>query len=139
MRPGGGEDSSGPRLRREQALERGERPRGALPAPHELGHPSRTRPVGRRPEDLGDRGPQLGRARIPGDGSVPLRTLVGDGVVGLAVHIAARVMAEAGPGEVLVSRTVRDLVAGSGISFVERGTRVLKGVPGEWQLYAVDG
>ena len=65
--------------------------------------------------------------------------LVEDGVVGLAVHIAARVMAEAGPGEVLVSRTVRDLVAGSGISFAEHGTRVLKGVPGEWQLYAVEG
>lgn len=56
---------------------------------------------------------------------------------GIAVHIGARVLAEAGPGEVLASRTVTDLVAGSGIDFSERGARVLKGVPGEWQLFAV--
>ena len=61
-----------------------------------------------------------------------------DGKVGgIAVHIGARVAAEAGPGEVLVSGTVRDLVAGSGLEFEERGTRELKGVPGAWQLYAV--
>jgi class 3 adenylate cyclase len=58
---------------------------------------------------------------------------------GLAVHIGARVMAAAGPSEVLVSSTVRDLVVGSGISFEERGKRELKGVPGEWRLFAVAG
>jgi class 3 adenylate cyclase len=58
-------------------------------------------------------------------------------VGGIAVNIGARVGAAAGPDEVLVSRTVTDLVAGSGISFVERGTHTLKGVPGAWQLYAV--
>jgi class 3 adenylate cyclase len=61
-----------------------------------------------------------------------------DGKVGgIAVHIGARVSAEAGPGEVLVSSTVKDLVAGSGLSFSDRGTAELKGVPGEWRLYAV--
>jgi class 3 adenylate cyclase len=63
--------------------------------------------------------------------------LVGDGATAIAVHIAARVMAEAHAGDVLVSRTVPDLVAGSGLEFVDRGLHVLKGVPGEWQLYAV--
>ncbi len=58
-------------------------------------------------------------------------------VAGIAVSVGARVAAEAGPSEVLVSGTVRDLVAGSGLEFVERGTRELKGVPGEWRLYAV--
>jgi class 3 adenylate cyclase len=61
----------------------------------------------------------------------------GDDVGGIAVHTAARVQSEARPGEVLVSRTVTDLVAGSGIRFVDRGSHVLKGVPGEWQLFAV--
>ena len=64
--------------------------------------------------------------------------VMGKKVGGLAVHIGARVMALAGPGEVLVSSTVRDLVAGSGIRFVDRGARALKGVPGEWHLYAVE-
>lgn len=58
-------------------------------------------------------------------------------VAGIAVSLGARVAAEAAPSEVLVSGTVRDLVAGSGIEFVDRGTRELKGVPGEWRLYAV--
>jgi class 3 adenylate cyclase len=58
---------------------------------------------------------------------------------GIAVHIGARVAAEAGPGEVLVSQTVRDLVAGSGLAFEERGVAELKGVPGEWRLFAVSG
>jgi class 3 adenylate cyclase len=62
--------------------------------------------------------------------------VVGDDVAGLAVHIGARIGALARPDEVLVSRTVRDLVAGSGIAFEDRGTRVLKGVPDEWQVYA---
>ena len=65
--------------------------------------------------------------------------VVGDDVGGLAVHIGARVAASAAPGEVLVSRTVRDLVVGSGIGFSDRGVHELKGVPGEWRLYAVDG
>jgi class 3 adenylate cyclase len=56
---------------------------------------------------------------------------------GLAVHIAARVMSCAGPSEVLVSSTVKDLVVGSGIDFEDRGARELKGVPGEWRLFAV--
>jgi class 3 adenylate cyclase len=64
--------------------------------------------------------------------------LLADKVAGIAVSIGARVAAQAGPGEVLVSRTVKDLVAGSGIQFADRGTAELKGVPGEWQLYAVE-
>jgi class 3 adenylate cyclase len=63
--------------------------------------------------------------------------LAGDGVRGIAVHTGARVAAHAGAGEVLVSQTVKDLVAGSGIEFEDRGTRELKGIPGEWRLYAV--
>jgi class 3 adenylate cyclase len=58
-------------------------------------------------------------------------------VGGIAVNIGARVGAAAGPGEVLVSRTVTDLVAGSGIEFADRGAHTLKGVPGEWQLFEV--
>ncbi len=65
--------------------------------------------------------------------------LFGDTVAGLAVHTGARVASLAGPGEVLVSQTVKDLVAGSGLEFEERGTYELKGVPGEWRLYAVSG
>jgi class 3 adenylate cyclase/pimeloyl-ACP methyl ester carboxylesterase len=60
----------------------------------------------------------------------------GDDVGGVAVHIGARISALAGPGEVLVSSTVRDLVAGSGIAFEPRGEQTLKGVPGEWRLFA---
>jgi len=63
--------------------------------------------------------------------------IVGDDVVGLAVHIAARVNALAGRGEILVSSTVRDLVAGSTIVFEDRGSHALKGVSGEWRLFAV--
>ncbi len=63
---------------------------------------------------------------------------VDDDIAGLAVHIASRVSALAGPSEVLVSRTVKDLVAGSGISFSSRGSHALKGVPDEWEIYAVD-
>jgi class 3 adenylate cyclase len=59
----------------------------------------------------------------------------GDDLGGLAVHIAARVGSLAGPGEVLVSSTVKDLVAGSRIDFVDRGEHQLKGVPGSWKLY----
>ncbi|HZU61659.1 MAG TPA: adenylate/guanylate cyclase domain-containing protein, partial [Solirubrobacteraceae bacterium] len=60
-----------------------------------------------------------------------------DDIAGMAVHIAARVSAQAGPGEVLVSRTVRDLVTGSGIALHSRGERDLKGVEGSWELFAV--
>ena len=62
---------------------------------------------------------------------------MGDDIGGLAVHIGERVCASAGPGEVLASRTVVDLVAGSGITFSDRGERELKGVPDRWQLFAV--
>jgi len=61
----------------------------------------------------------------------------GEDVSGVAVHLAARVEAFAGPGEILASRTVVDLVAGSGIAFDERGEHELKGVPGRWRLFAV--
>jgi len=62
---------------------------------------------------------------------------IADGkVAGIAVHTGARIAAEANAGEVLVSSTVRDLVAGSGIEFTERGGHELKGIPGEWRLFA---
>jgi class 3 adenylate cyclase len=63
--------------------------------------------------------------------------LVGDDVAGIAVHIAARVTAQAGTGEVFASSTVRDLVAGSGVQFTDRGSYALKGVPDEWRLFEV--
>jgi class 3 adenylate cyclase len=63
--------------------------------------------------------------------------VMGDDIGGIAVHIAARVSALAGPGEVLVSRTVKDLVAGSGIEFDDRGEHTLKGVPDLWRLHGV--
>jgi pimeloyl-ACP methyl ester carboxylesterase len=65
--------------------------------------------------------------------------VIGDNLGGIAVHIGARVAAEADPGEIVVSGTVKDLVAGSGIEFEDRGIRPLKGVPGEWRLYAARG
>jgi class 3 adenylate cyclase len=61
---------------------------------------------------------------------------VGDDVAGIAVHIGARIAGLAGPGEVLVSGTVRDLVAGSGLAFEDRGMHQLKGVPGEWRVFS---
>ena len=69
-------------------------------------------------------------------GEVELRA---DDLGGISVHIAARIQAMADPGELRVSRTVTDLVAGSGIEFDERGEHQLKGVPGTWQLFAVRG
>lgn len=63
--------------------------------------------------------------------------LIGGALRGLAIHIAARVMAAAERGGILVSGTVRDLVVGSGIEFAERGTHELKGVPGSWALSEV--
>ncbi len=65
--------------------------------------------------------------------------LVGEGVAGVAVHIGARVAALAGPSEVLVSSTVKDLVAGAGLAFQNRGEHALKGVPERWRVYAVVG
>ena len=62
--------------------------------------------------------------------------VMGEKLGGIAVHIGARVAAKAAPGEIVVSQTVKDLVAGSGLAFAERGTHALKGVPGEWRLYA---
>ena len=59
-------------------------------------------------------------------------------VAGIAVHTGARVAAQAGADEVLVSNTVKDLVAGSGIEFIDRGAHELKGIPGQWRLFAVD-
>jgi class 3 adenylate cyclase len=67
-------------------------------------------------------------------GEIELR---GDGVAGVAVHIGARVAQYAGVAEVLVSFTVKDLVAGSGIEFHDRGEHELKGVPGTWRLFSV--
>ena len=68
-------------------------------------------------------------------GEVELR---GDDVAGVAVHIGARVASLGGAGDVLVTRTVTDLVAGSGLEFADRGEHDLKGLPGAWQIYAVD-
>jgi class 3 adenylate cyclase len=67
-------------------------------------------------------------------GEVELRE---NDLTGIAVHIGARVMEASGPGQVLCSRTVKDLVAGSGLQFEDLGTRTLKGVPDDWQLFAV--
>ena len=64
--------------------------------------------------------------------------MIGDDLGGIAVHIGARVAALAGPNEVLVSGTVKDLVAGSGLHFRDRGEHVLKGVPGQWRLFAAE-
>lgn len=85
---------------------------------------------------IGDAAGQLGLGVRAGvhTGEVELR---GDDIAGMAVHIAARVAALAGPGEVLVSRTVIDLIVGSGIEFADRGEHELKGVPGSWHLYAL--
>ena len=60
-----------------------------------------------------------------------------DDLGGIAVHVGARVAAQAGPSEVLASSTVRDLVAGSGLEFDDQGVHALKGVSGEWRLYRV--
>ena len=62
--------------------------------------------------------------------------VVGDKVLGIAVHLGARVAGRAEANEVLVSTTVKDLVAGSGLGFVDRGAHALKGIPGEWRLFA---
>jgi pimeloyl-ACP methyl ester carboxylesterase len=64
--------------------------------------------------------------------------ITGPDIGGIAVHIAARIMSVAQPGEILVSSTVKDLSVGSGIAFIDRGARVLKGVPDEWRLFMVN-
>jgi class 3 adenylate cyclase len=64
--------------------------------------------------------------------------IMGEKLSGLAVHIGARVAAIASAGQVIVSSTVKDLVAGSGLRFSDRGNHVLKGVPGEWRVFALD-
>ena len=94
------------------------------------------------------RGVRCARAVTDGVGALGLEVRAGlhtgevellrDKVSGLAVHIGARVAAAAGPGEVLVSSTVKDLVAGSGLRFQDRGVKPLKGVPGEWHLFALE-
>ena len=70
-------------------------------------------------------------ARVCNTGEVEL---AGDSIEGVAIHIGARIAALAGAGDVLVSRTVKDLVVGSGLTFYERGLHALKGVRDEWQL-----
>ncbi len=95
--------------------------------------------------DLLGGGPRVAERLIADDGirvRVGLHTgeceLVDGKVRGIAVHVAARVMARAEADEILCSRTVRDLVAGSGYVFRDRGTHQLKGVPDTWQIYAVE-
>jgi class 3 adenylate cyclase len=63
---------------------------------------------------------------------------MGEKIGGIAVHLGARVAAKAQPGEVLVSNTVKDLVAGSGLRFTDRGVHTLKGIPGEWRLFSAE-
>lgn len=67
-----------------------------------------------------------------------LTPIMGEEIGGIVVHIGARIAALAAPGEVLVSTTVKDLVAGSGLSFRDHGTKSLKGVAGDWRLYSVE-
>ena len=64
--------------------------------------------------------------------------MIGDDVGGIAVPIGARLAALAGASGVLVSSTVKDLVAGSGLRFADRGTKALKGIPGEWRIFAAE-
>ena len=92
------------------------------------------------------RGIRAARAMVAAAAAIGLETragmhageceVMGDDIGGIAVHIGARVVALAAPGEVLVSSTVRDLVAGSGIGFTDRGVHALRGVPGEWRLFS---
>jgi class 3 adenylate cyclase len=83
-------------------------------------------------EDVGELGVEVRAGVHTGECEV-----IGSDIGGMAVHIGARVMSRAAPGEVLVTGAVRDLVVGSGIEFADRGTHSLKGVPGEWQLLEV--
>ena len=85
---------------------------------------------------LGFAGAELGIEIRAGVHTGEIELSDGD-IPGIAVHIAARVIAAAQPSEVLVSNTVKDLAAGSAIEFSDRGAQVLKGVPDEWRLFAV--
>jgi class 3 adenylate cyclase len=85
---------------------------------------------------IAERVPELGIAIRAGLHAGECELIDGK-MAGLAVHIGARVAATAAPGQVLVSSTVKDLVAGSGIAFEERGEHELKGIPGTWTLHAV--
>ena len=141
----------------ERASELGDRRwRDLLAAHHRSVRSELERFDGREVKSLGDgylatfdgpaRAIRCGRAIADGTGALGIDVriglhageveLAGDDVEGIAVHIAARVGALAGAGEVLVSSTVKDLVAGSGIGFDERGTHELKGIPDEWRLFA---
>jgi class 3 adenylate cyclase len=84
---------------------------------------------------IADAAPQLGPEVRAGlhTGEIEVR---GDDIGGISTHVGARVAALAGSREVVVSRTVRDLVAGSGLSFVDRGEHELKGIPDRWQVFA---
>ena len=131
---------------------------GAQQRHHELVRRQLIRFRGREVDTAGDgflasfdgpaRAIRCAQAIVDGMGAIGLEVRAGlhtgeceilDGkVAGIAVHTGARVASRAGPSEILVSSTVRDLVAGSGISFEDRGSHELLGVPGEWRLYAVD-
>ena len=87
--------------------------------------------------EISARAPSLGLHVRAGLHAGEVEITAGD-IVGLAVHIAARVSSLAGPDEVLVSSTVRDLVFGSDVMFSDRGSRALKGVPGRWHVYAAE-
>jgi pimeloyl-ACP methyl ester carboxylesterase len=143
----------------ERAVSLGDRAwRGLLERHHELVRRQLVRFRGREVDTAGDgffasfdgpaRAIRCGCAVAEGTADLGLQVRVGlhagecelvDGkVAGIAVHTGARVAASAEPGQVLVSSTVKDLVAGSGIAFHDRGTHELKGIPGEWHLYAVE-
>ena len=92
----------------------------------------------RSAREIVDRTRELGVAIRAGIHTGEVELTSGD-IAGMAVNIGARVSALAGPGEVLVSSTVKELMVGSGIHFVDRGSHALKGVPGEWRLFAVSG
>jgi pimeloyl-ACP methyl ester carboxylesterase/class 3 adenylate cyclase len=141
----------------ERAAELGDaRWRETLAAHHEAVRRELTRFRGREVKTLGDgflvtfdgpaRAVACGRAVITtaGEDGLELRVgvhcgeieLIGEDVGGIAVHIAARIGAMAAPGEVLVSSTVKDLVAGSDLQFEDRGSQTLRGVEGDWRLFA---
>jgi pimeloyl-ACP methyl ester carboxylesterase len=143
----------------ERAVELGDRAwRDLLERHHELVRRQLVRYRGREVDTAGDgffasfdgpaRGIRCACAILAEVGPLGLKVRAGlhtgeceviDGkVAGIAVHTGARVASSAGPGEVFVSSTVKDLVAGSGIRFEERGVRELKGIPGAWQLFAVE-
>lgn len=106
-----------------------------------IGQPGAGTPVPPRSDRVA-RGPARGircaSAIVASVRALGLEVRVGEKLGGIAVNIGARLASRAGPGEVLVSSTVKDLVAGSGIRFADRAAVELKGVPGMWQLFAVE-